>query len=414
MTDPETIRVGFPHPELATISGKPDFENIKVANRELNSNSSSVASNLGNGLFGHLALTVPPALYLAQAGVDCPSPINPGSIVIPDPGTAAQIAAVERLHKENLRVWNSWVNVDKALKNQLMKRYDEMYYRSLRNRHTGYAGVTCLRMLTHLYDTYGEITDDDWDANDLRMKAPYDVSQPIELLFDQIDGGMEYAAAAGTPYTTEQVLKIAYNLVARTKMFKDECKIWRTQTANYKTWAQFQVDFAISYKEMHDNQTEAENLGYGGANAAVAEEALANLAAATVSDRTAVAMLTNTNATLSTELANANAKIAALTADILALKVKNARLEGESTGRSSGNREGRGGRTNGGGRGEARVNRPRTNRRYDNQNYCWTCGYDIAPSHTSANCFRPNEGPQHSATFADNKGGSQKNRNLVE
>ena len=49
---------------------------------------------------------------------------------------------------------------------------------------------------------YGEIIDDDWDANDLRMKAPYDVSQPIELLFDQIDEGMEYAAAAGTPYTT--------------------------------------------------------------------------------------------------------------------------------------------------------------------------------------------------------------------
>ena len=116
MTDPESIRVGFPHPELATISSKPDFENIEVANRELNSNSSSVASNLGNGLFGHLALTVPPALYLAQAGVQCPSPINPGSIIIPDPGTAAQISAVERLHKENLRVWNLWINVDKALK----------------------------------------------------------------------------------------------------------------------------------------------------------------------------------------------------------------------------------------------------------------------------------------------------------
>ena len=164
-------------------------------------------------------------------------------------------------------------------------------------------------------------------------------------------------------------------------------KFGETKSINYKTWQQFQVDFAISYKEMINNQTEAENLGYGGANAAVAEEALANLAAATVSDRTAVATLTTTNATLSSELANANAKIAALNADVLALKIKNARLEGESTGRSSGNREGRGGRGNGGGRGEARVNRPRTNRRYDNQNYCWSYAYNIVPIHTSANCF---------------------------
>ena len=116
MTDPESIRVGFPHAELAIIRGKPNFENIAVANRELNSNSSSVAFNLGNGLFGHFALTVPPALYLAHVGVDCPSPINPGLIIIPPGSIAAQISFIERQHKENSKVWNLWINVDKALK----------------------------------------------------------------------------------------------------------------------------------------------------------------------------------------------------------------------------------------------------------------------------------------------------------
>ena len=116
MTDPESIRVGFPHAELATIRGKPKFENIEVANRESNSNLSSVASNLGNGLFGHFALTFTPALYLAQAGVGCSSPINPGLIIIPPGSTAAQISSIERQHKENSKAWNLWINVDKALK----------------------------------------------------------------------------------------------------------------------------------------------------------------------------------------------------------------------------------------------------------------------------------------------------------
>jgi len=44
------------------------------------------------------------------------------------------------------------------------------------------------------------------------------------------------------------------------------------------------------------NQTEAEHLGYGRSNAAVTEGVLANLAAAIVSNRTAVETLTTTNA----------------------------------------------------------------------------------------------------------------------
>ena len=83
-------------------------------------------------------------------------------------------------------------------------------------------GVTCLRLLKHLYDTYGNITDNDWDTNILRMKAPYNFSEMIEILFNQITKGVEYTYAAGTPYTNEQILKIEHNLVARTKSLKDD------------------------------------------------------------------------------------------------------------------------------------------------------------------------------------------------
>ena len=117
MTDLESIRLGFLHAELATIRGKPNFENIEVTNRELNSDSSFVASNLGNSLFDHFALTVTPANYLAQARVGYPSPINPSTIIIPTGSTAAQILSIERQHKKNSKVWNLCINVDKALKN---------------------------------------------------------------------------------------------------------------------------------------------------------------------------------------------------------------------------------------------------------------------------------------------------------
>ena len=70
MTDPKLIWVRFPYPGIATIRGKRAFENIEMAHCELNSNSASISSNLGNGLFGHFFLMVTMEIYLNQARVN--------------------------------------------------------------------------------------------------------------------------------------------------------------------------------------------------------------------------------------------------------------------------------------------------------------------------------------------------------
>ena len=62
-----------------------------------------------------------------------------------------------------------------------------MYYRTLRNCHTGYAMVTTRAILNHLYAGYGDLSPQDMADNDVRLKTAYDVSQPIEVLFDQVE-----------------------------------------------------------------------------------------------------------------------------------------------------------------------------------------------------------------------------------
>ena len=61
-----------------------------------------------------------------------------------------------------------------------MKKHDKMYYKVLRNHHTGYARVTCLEILAHLYVTYIDSTDNDWDTNNLRMKTRMTYSNQLE------------------------------------------------------------------------------------------------------------------------------------------------------------------------------------------------------------------------------------------
>ena len=111
---------------------------------------------------------------------------------------------------------------NKALKSLFIAAIDKTYIRSLRIKYIRYANVTTKEMLAHLYLSYANISDGDLEDNDKRMRANYDVNQPMEVLIEQIDDAVDIAAAADKPYSVEQVVTAAYNLVFKTDMFAND------------------------------------------------------------------------------------------------------------------------------------------------------------------------------------------------
>jgi hypothetical protein len=108
-------------------------------------------------------------------------------------------------------------------------------------------------------------------------------------------------------------------------------------------------------------------------------EAIAQLATATASERGTVATLTTTNAKLATQLEVAHALIAQLKSEIVTLKIKiNPVWKGQRPARTT-----------------------------NNDSYCWSHGYQVAKSHTSATCNVRNAGHQEAATKIDTVGGVQ-------
>ena len=101
---------------------------------------------------------------------------------------------------------------------------NEMYYRTLRNRHTGYAIVKTRDIITHMYTEYGNITPQDLQENDTNMKISFDVSLPIKTLYNQIKDTVELADARQTPYSAPQVVAIAYSLVFATGKLTEACR----------------------------------------------------------------------------------------------------------------------------------------------------------------------------------------------
>jgi hypothetical protein len=95
---------GLPHPILTKIGDsntKPTFTSILITHIELNSNAASVYSTRGDGLLGHLALTINSVdcTSRSKGNVDFDPPVNPpASPTNKDNATEADIAEDNRKH----------------------------------------------------------------------------------------------------------------------------------------------------------------------------------------------------------------------------------------------------------------------------------------------------------------------------
>jgi hypothetical protein len=390
----EDFITGFPNPILPKIQGLPTYETIAEVQRALNANAASIETTLGGGVLGYLALTVDPAVYLTLSGVAFVAPINPGyQPVIPGGATAALIAETVRQHTEDRRVWLEYVNVGKALKQQLLSAVDELYVRSLKNRITGFANVTVWQMLQHLLVTYGRVKPHDLMLNDQCMHAPYSIDQPLEVLIAQVEDAVAYAVAGNQGYTNMQIVNLAYSLILATGQFEVACREWRLLPIANRTWPNWKVHFAAAYNDLRESAVTSKAAGFHGANVATAEyitstaEALHNLATATVADREAVANLAVSNATLTQQLAARDARIKELENQLKVIRNNNYSATPRSTGITSGT-----------------GTRPLFIT--SNDNYCWSHGYQVGKAHTSETCTKPREGHQRGATLANIMGGS--------
>ena len=381
----DSIVEGFPFPTVHPIVGEPNYESIAALHLQLNANAASVQSHLGNGVLGLLYLTVSPAVYANLSATPFIPPTNPGpAAIIPALSTGPNTLNIRAEFAQDTELFKQYSSTDKALKQLLVGAVDEMFIRSLQAKYLGYLNVSTRQILDHLYAQYARISSSDLQDNDVAFKKPYDPNMPIETLFDQIENGIDYAAAGLSPYSREQVTNNAFQLMHATGMFIEDCKIWKRQTAAYKTWDQFKQDFSESHREFRDARgTTAGASNYQANNAVYQQdtiEAIANLATATSHDRQAVSTLTSTNSALTKELASVNAKL------VTAL-LENTKLAAQI---------------------KSNVPPGSDGYRHEARHYCWSCGY--RSTHYSSKCPSPKDGHQKGAKAAETLGGSTANK----
>jgi hypothetical protein len=184
------------------------------------------------------------------------------------------------------------------------------------------------------------------------------------------------------------IVNVAYTHVFNTGLYPDACRAWQSRTIAAKTWAQFKIYVATAHRGCRLTNETAQQSGFHSANMIIEQgryesmqetaEAIAQLATAMASDRSKVARLTTTNAKLATQLEAAHALIAQLKCEIATLKIKINLAQGQRPARTT-----------------------------NNDSYCWSHGYQVAKSHTSATCKVRKTRHQESETKVDTMGGVQ-------
>jgi hypothetical protein len=384
----------FPHPILPQEEGEPDYQTINATRKFLQVDSRAIGTHLGGGTLGHLGLIISDVSYsnIAPPTADAPTfwetPNSPGRAPAKTDGTASKISAARHIWEEDVQTYQTYTSIQQALKKQIISVFEPMYLEILNDNMMGYANISARDMLDHLFEPYGNITAVDLEINFEHMRRVWDPQQPVETLFKHIQDCADYSEAGGVPIGPSQQINIVYAKIFATGHFMSACRRWNERPAANKTWTHFKSHFAAAQRQHKQIQGEtAANVGYHSANAAMTKNedhmaeatngALENLATATAADRGIVAALTQANSFLVKQLEENASELRELKT-LLNQERRDRRGPRSSTSSES--------------------------------TYCWTHGYKVGKTHKSVTCNTRNPGHKAEATWADNMGGSQANK----
>ena len=91
----------------------------------------------------------------------------------------------------------------------------------------------------------------------------YDPVTPVDNMFDKIEDLLEYGELAHCPFSDNQAIAIAYNIINKTGKFRESVKAWNRLTLIQKTWIAFKQHFRDAHKDLQETgELTLEEAGY--------------------------------------------------------------------------------------------------------------------------------------------------------
>jgi hypothetical protein len=256
----------FPHPELTPISGEPTITSLRLFQKELYANARQIYSTRGGGVNGHLSILLSDIAYLTRTN-------NVPFLIPVHPGTAPRHAraALGPQIDENVRLFNQTIDdhrlyerVKAELKQQILKAVNSIYLQVLEDIDYGFAEVSPRKMLTHLVNTYGQVTPEDLERNRNLLTAEWNPDDPIETIWIRMRDCQAFAKnIEDIPDTT--AIRLTLTVFDKTGVMNHCTERWREKPVAELTRSNFIQHFNAGNKERIRKLT-AHTAGYHSAN----------------------------------------------------------------------------------------------------------------------------------------------------
>ena len=210
----------FQFDTLTPIEGEPAFLSLLLMKNQIKANVQSVPCTLGGGQHGHLGLIMTPLEYAMVSNTPFITEPYPGALTFPAGTTALQSKVLQDAYEKRLALYNACVGVEKALLQQIIQAVEADWLAPLRNNNTNAIDANIPDILTYLFNTHGDVSPDALQEREHEVKCmTYSpASQPVVRFFAVTDL-VDYASAAGVPYSRPQTLNLAYVVLKRAKVF---------------------------------------------------------------------------------------------------------------------------------------------------------------------------------------------------
>jgi hypothetical protein len=154
----------------------------------------------------------------------------------PAAGTGPQIEAAKDVWKALKETFELCQATEKARIAQIVETIESIYLRALLNRATGQYSTSMRELLLHVFTTYGRITPQQVKAKEMELlNMHYDISQPVDNVFNCIDDLSDLAESANSPMSAQQMIDLAYVIFAKQPILQPDLRLWNRKPLAKRT-----------------------------------------------------------------------------------------------------------------------------------------------------------------------------------
>jgi hypothetical protein len=404
--------------DITRNDGPPTLISITKARREISRQlQTRVCADPHTHDHGHSYLVWNNNDWLKKRQVTAPirPPTNPGAY---DGTTHLKL----EVHRAAQLAWKRYKVAQAATKKMIMHAFKEYHFLELQDDNGDVVGYTAIELFDHLLDQYVQPEDVADQITELHkiLEQKYDPTEEPQVYYKAVQDARQTLASLNEIIDDSTMIRHGLNQFKEHLDLKLDIKTWKKLTRGEKTWKKFKSHFT---KAINDNRSDMGTLKAMGIANAVKEQVDQNkenqqlLAQASDEANDKIEQLEKQQAQLYAALMakqpqsqpqplqnNTAATIKALTDKINRLKAAS----------SSNNRGGGGGGSRGGQKNHPSNGKDgiRTTRRWNNDNYCWTCGFDIKHNSMTCQYIKEPEKHQKEATATNTMEGSTRNLHL--